>query len=67
MATAKGKSPEPESGNSLANLLSGMHMGDNVNVLHTNGIDFSTVNTKVMRFSTYVKLMTTPTTYYCYI
>ncbi|KAK4020155.1 GTP-binding protein 1 [Daphnia magna] len=46
MATAKGKSPEPESGNSLANLLSGMHMGDNVNVLHTNGIDFSTVNTK---------------------
>ncbi|KAI9564907.1 hypothetical protein GHT06_008648 [Daphnia sinensis] len=46
MATAKGKSPEPESGNSLANLLSGMHMSDNMNTLHTNGIDFSTVNTK---------------------
>ncbi|XP_057369884.1 GTP-binding protein 1-like [Daphnia carinata] len=46
MATAKGKSPEPESGNSLANLLSGMHTSDNVNTLHTNGIDFSTVNKK---------------------
>ncbi|XP_046649779.1 GTP-binding protein 1-like isoform X2 [Daphnia pulicaria] len=47
MATAKEKSVEPENGNnSLANLLSGLHTSDNVNSLHTNGIDFSSVNTK---------------------
>lgn len=52
MATAKGKSPEPESGKSLANLLSGLHTSDNMNVLHINRIDFSTINTKVT-FSEY--------------
>ncbi len=49
MATAKEKSVEPENGNnSLANLLSGLHTSDNVNSLHTNGLDFSSVNTKVI-------------------
>lgn len=47
-ATAKEKSPETENVNSLAHLLSGLHTTDNVNILHTNGIDFSSVNTKVM-------------------
>ena len=50
MATAKEKSPEAENGNnSLANLLSGLHTAsDNVNSPHANGIDFSSVNTKVI-------------------
>lgn len=47
-AAAKEKSPETENVNSLAHLLSGLHTTDNANILHSNGIDFSTVNNKVM-------------------
>ena len=48
-ATAKEKSPETENVNSLAHLLSGLHTAsNNANILHTNGIDFSSVNTKVI-------------------
>ena len=50
MASAKEKSPETENVNCLANLLSGLHTADNLNTLHDNGIDFSSVNTKVKSF-----------------
>lgn len=49
MALAKEKTPETENVNSLAHLFTGLHTADNNinNILHSNGMDFSSVNNKV--------------------